>query len=212
LETAKDKIAFVRAKLSDDSLRAFNSLPPDIQAQLLADRDPHGNVQVSRIETDKLLMETVSLKLKEWRSQGRYKGKFSPLGHFFGYEGRCAAPSNFDADYCYALGFTASHLAAASLTGYLSSVRDLLKPASAWKCGGVPLTMMMNLERRHGKDKPVIQKALVDLKGKPFKAFAAQRETWARGNHYTSPGPIQYWGPAEVADLVPETLKLERSR
>jgi len=212
LESPADKVAFVKGRLSADSLRAFESLPSGIQAQLLADRDPHGNVQVSRIETEKLLMETVELKLKEWRKAGRYHGKFSALPHFFGYEGRCAAPSNFDADYCYALGFTASHLAAAGLTGYLSSVRDLLKPASTWKCGGVPLTMMMNLERRHGKDKPVIQKALVDLKGKPFKAFAARRVTWAVSDDFKSPGPIQYWGPSQVADLVPETLRLERAK
>ncbi len=212
LESPADKVAFVKGRLSVDSLRAFESLPAGIQAQLLADRDPHGNVQVSRIETEKLLMETVELKLKEWRKAGRYHGKFSALPHFFGYEGRCAAPSNFDADYCYALGFTASHLAAAGLTGYLSSVRNLLKPASTWKCGGVPLTMMMNLERRHGKDKPVIQKALVDLSGRPFKAFAAKRAIWAVSDDFKSPGPIQYWGPSQVADLVPETLRLERSK
>ena len=212
LESPTDKVAFVKSKLSAASKKAFDSLPADIQRQLLADRDPHGNVQVSRIETEKLLMETVDLKLKEWRKAGRYNGRFSALPHFFGYEGRCAAPSNFDADYCYALGFTASHLAAAGLTGYLASVRDLLKPAALWKCGGVPLTMMMNLERRHGKDKPVIQKALVELAGKPFKSFAANRETWALEDCYTSPGPIQYWGPSEVADLVPETLHLERGK
>jgi pyrophosphate--fructose-6-phosphate 1-phosphotransferase len=141
-----------------------------------------------------------------------YHGKFSGQGHYFGYEGRCAAPSNFDSDYCYSLGFNAAYLVAAGLTGYLSSVRDLLKPADQWKAGGVPLTMMMNLERRHGKDKPVILKALVELKGKPFKTFAAQREKWAIGDEYQSPGPIQFWGPAEVANTAPETLKLERGK
>jgi pyrophosphate--fructose-6-phosphate 1-phosphotransferase len=212
LEAAADKVDFVKGRLSPDSKKAFHSLPPSIQAQLLADRDPHGNVQVSKIETEKLLIEAVDLKLRHWKKEELYKGKFSGQGHFFGYEGRCADPSNFDADYCYSLGFTAAYLSAAGLTGYLSSVRDLLKPASQWKAGGVPLTMMMNMERRHGKNKPVIQKALVDLKGKPFKAFAANRDKWAREDDYTSPGPIQFWGPSGVADSVPETLRLERGK
>lgn len=210
LETAGAKIEYVNGKLKGEVLQAFQSLPPSIQAQLLADRDPHGNVQVSKIETEKLLMEAVELKLKQWKKEGRYSGKFSAQNHFFGYEGRCAAPSNFDADYCYALGFNAAFLLASSSTGYLSSVRDLLKPAAQWRAGGVPLTSMMNMERRHGKEKPVILKALVDLKGKPFKAFASQRSAWAKDDAYTSPGPIQYWGPSEVADIVPETLRLER--
>lgn len=210
LETAGAKIEFVRSRLKGDDLKAFDSLPPSIQGQLLADRDPHGNVQVSKIETEKLLMEAVDILLKKWKKEGRYNGKFSAQNHFFGYEGRCAAPSNFDADYCYALGFNAAHLLAAGATGYLSSVRDLLKPAAKWRAGGVPLTSMMNMERRHGKEKPVILKALVDLKGKPFKTFASQRAVWAKDDCYTSPGPIQYWGPTTVADIVPETLRLER--
>ncbi len=212
LETAQEKIDFVKYQLKEESKKAFYSLPHSIQVQLLADRDPHGNVQVSKIETEKLLMEAVDLKLRLWKREGKYNGKFSAQGHFFGYEGRCADPSNFDADYCYSLGFTAAYLVAAGLTGYLSSARDLLKPAAQWRAGGVPLTMMMNMERRHGKEKPVIQKALVDLKGKPFKAFAALREKWALEDDFTSPGPIQFWGPSEVADSVPETLRLERGK
>jgi len=212
MERAGEKEAFVKQKLSEESKNAFQTLPHSIQVQLLADRDPHGNVQVSKIETEKLLIEAVDHKLKIWKREGKFHGKFSGQGHFFGYEGRCADPSNFDADYCYSLGFTASYLVAAGLTGYLSSVRDLLKPAIQWKAGGVPLTMMMNLERRHGKDKAVIRKALVDLKGKPFKAFTTLRKTWAMEDDYTSPGPIQFWGPSDVADSVPETLRLERAR
>jgi pyrophosphate--fructose-6-phosphate 1-phosphotransferase len=211
--TAQDlKLSFVHQRLSEESKRAFHTLPLSIRIQLLADRDPHGNVQVSKIDTEKLLMETVDIKLKEWKAQGKYVGKFSSQGHFFGYEGRCAMPSNFDADYCYSLGFTAAYLLASGLTGYLSSVRGLLKPTTQWKAGGVPLTMMMNLERRHGKEKPVIQKALVDLKGKPFLAFASQREKWAVMDDYQSPGPVQFWGPAAVADAPPETLRLERGK
>jgi pyrophosphate--fructose-6-phosphate 1-phosphotransferase len=212
LQSADHKISFVKEQLGEESKTAFKSLPYSIQVQLLADRDPHGNVQVAKIETEKLLIEAVEHQLKHWKREGKYHGKFSGQGHYFGYEGRCADPSNFDADYCYSLGTTASYLLAAGLTGYISSVRDLLKPAAQWKAGGVPLTMMMNLERRHGKNKPVIQKALVDLKGKPFKAFAAQRRQWALGDDYTSPGPIQFWGPASVADAVPETLRLERGK
>jgi pyrophosphate--fructose-6-phosphate 1-phosphotransferase len=212
LESAHEKINFVQQRLSGESKNAFHALPPSIQIQLLADRDPHGNVQVAKIETEKLLIEAVELKLKAWKQQSMYHGKFSGQGHYFGYEGRCAAPSNFDSDYCYSLGFNASYLVASGLTGYLSSVRDLLKPADKWQAGGVPLTMMMNLERRHGKDKPVILKALVELKGKPFKAFAAQRKKWAIEDDYQSPGPIQFWGPVEVANAAPETLKLERGK
>ena len=206
------KVAFVQEHLGEESKTAFRSLPHSIQIQLLADRDPHGNVQVAKIETEKLLIETVEHKLKHWKREGKYHGKFSGQGHYFGYEGRCADPSNFDADYCYSLGFTASYLVAAGLTGYLSSVRELLKPAAQWKAGGVPLTMMMNLERRKGKEKPVIQKALVELKGKPFKTFAASRPKWATEDDYKSPGPIQFWGPSEVADSVPETLRLEHGK
>lgn len=212
IEIPAEKVAFARTHLSKESKQAFESLPPSIQVQLLADRDPHGNVQVSKIDTEKLLIEAVEIQLKQWKKEGKYDGKFASQGHFFGYEGRCAAPSNFDADYCYALGFNASYLVAAGLTGYLSSVRDLLKPAAQWRAGGVPLTMMMNLERRHGKDKPVIQKALVHLKGKPYKKFCDLRKKWSKEDDYTSPGPIQFWGPTEVADIVPETLKLEREK
>ena len=203
------KIDFVSSKLGALSKMAFNSLPTGIKAQLLADRDPHGNVQVSRIETEKLVMEMVGEKVEELKRQGKSKAKFSPLGHFFGYEGRCAFPSNFDTDYCYALGFNASFLVAANLTGYISSVQHLTKPAKDWACGGVPLTMMMNVERRHGADKPVIRKALVELDGKPFKAFAKKRADWAKADAYLFPGSIQHWGPTEVADQVTETLKLE---
>jgi pyrophosphate--fructose-6-phosphate 1-phosphotransferase len=181
-----------------------------IQGQLLADRDPHGNVQVSRIETEKLLIEMVEEQLKEWKVAGSYRGKFTTVNHFFGYEGRCAAPSNFDADYCYSLGYTASSLVGAGLTGYLSSVRNLTKPADEWVAGGIPLTMMMNLERRHGKAKPVIKKALVELYGKPFLEFAAHRADWAVLDDYQNPGPIQYFGPSEVCDLTTATIQLER--
>jgi pyrophosphate--fructose-6-phosphate 1-phosphotransferase len=212
LENPEEKTAFVKQRLSEESKNAFQALPPSIQAQLLADRDPHGNVQVSKIETEKLLIEAVALRLDYWKLEELYHGKFSGQGHFFGYEGRCAYPSNFDADYCYSLGFTASCLVAAGFNGYLSSVRDLLKPSNQWKAGGVPLTMMMNMERRHGKDKPVIQKAMVDLKGKPFKKFASIRRRWAMEDDFASPGPIQFWGPTHVADSVPETLRIERGK
>jgi pyrophosphate--fructose-6-phosphate 1-phosphotransferase len=203
-------MAEVNPKLSPASKSALDSMPHSIKLQLFADRDPHGNVQVSRIETEKLLIETVTARISQLKKEGKTKAKFSALNHFFGYEGRCAAPSNFDADYCYGLGYTASMLVASGLTGYLSSVRQLIKPASAWVAGGVPLTMMMNMERRHGSDKPVIRKALVELDGKPFKAFAASREAWKTADDFQYVGPIQYWGPTEVADIVPETLKLER--
>jgi pyrophosphate--fructose-6-phosphate 1-phosphotransferase len=203
------RIDFVSSKLSALSKMAFASLPKGIQAQLLAERDPHGNVQVSRIETEKLLAETVAEKVDGWKKAGKTKAKFSPLGHFFGYEGRCAFPSNFDADYCYALGYNAAFLVAAGLSGYLSSVQDLTKPAKQWACGGTPLTSMMNMERRHGADKPVIKKALVELDGKPFKALLKKRAEWAQEDAYLFPGAIQYWGPSEVADLVTETLRLE---
>jgi len=209
LQGDQARIDFVQSKLSALSKMAFASLPKGIQAQLLAERDPHGNVQVSRIETEKLLAETVGEKIAAWKKEGKSKAKFSPIGHFFGYEGRCAFPSNFDADYCYALGFNASFLVGAGLTGYLSSVQKLTKPAKQWVCGGTPLTSMMNVERRHGADKPVIKKALVELDGKPFKALLKKRTAWAQEDAYLFPGAIQYWGPTEVADVVTETLKLE---
>ena len=205
---AKQK--FVTEKLSAATSQAFTSLPMSIRQQLLADRDPHGNVQVSRIETEKLLMEMVEEVLKDWKAKGEYKGKYSPVNHFFGYEGRCAAPSNFDADYCYSLGYTASSLIGAGLTGYLSSVRNLAKPADQWIAGGIPLTMMMNLERRHGKDKPVIKKAMIELDGKPFAELAKYRDAWALEDDYQYPGPIQYFGPSEVCDLTTVTMQIEK--
>ena len=209
LETIKAKIEFVASKLSASSLKVFESLPEEIQGQLLADRDPHGNVQVSRIETEKLLIQTVEKKLKEMKANGTYNGKFSSLAHFFGYEGRCAFPSNFDADYCYSLGYNAVMLISANLTGYLSSVTQLSKPADQWQAGGIPITMMMNLEQRHGEMKPVIKKALVELDGEPFKYFEKNRETWAVETAFTFPGSIQYYGPSEVCDQTTITLKLE---
>jgi pyrophosphate--fructose-6-phosphate 1-phosphotransferase len=210
LNTDDEKWQFVNRTLSAAASHTFSSMPIDIQRQLLADRDPHGNVQVSRIETEKLLIEMVVEQLKEWKALGSYTGKFSTVNHFFGYEGRCAAPSNFDADYCYSLGYTASSLIGAGLTGYLSSVRNLTQPADQWVAGGIPLTMMMNLERRHGKDVPVIKKALVELYGKPFLEFAAHRAGWALNDDYLYPGPIQYFGPSEVCDLTTATILLER--
>ena len=209
LQGDQARIDFVASKLKALAKMAFQSLPKGIQAQLLAERDPHGNVQVSRIETEKLLMEMVGEKIDARKKEGKTKAKFSPIGHFFGYEGRCAFPSNFDSDYCYALGYNAAFLVAAGLTGYISSVRHLCKPAKQWACGGVPLTMLMNVERRHGADKPVIKKALVELDAKPFKAFAKKRAEWAKEDAYLFPGAIQYWGPTEVADATTETLKLE---
>jgi pyrophosphate--fructose-6-phosphate 1-phosphotransferase len=206
-----EKIRFVTEKLGPESRQAFGALPDEIQGQLLADRDPHGNVQVSRIETEKLLMGTVTAKLAKWKTEGKSKAKFSALPHFFGYEGRSAYPSNFDANYCYALGHTTACLAAAGVTGYLASVRGLLNVPNKWIAGGVPLTMMMNVERRQGEDKPVIRKALVELSGKPFKYFASQRDAWAKDDAYLFPGPIQYWGPKEVCEALTETLKLEHA-
>lgn len=204
-----DKLQYVNSHLNADTSQAFSSLPGSIQMQLLMDRDPHGNVQVSRIETEKLLIDMVGDTLREWKAKGTYKGKFSAQAHFFGYEGRCAAPSNFDADYCYSLGYTASALIGAGKTGYISSVRNLTKPADQWIAGGIPLTMMMNLERRHGKDKPVIKKALVELDQKPFHTYASHREDWAIKDEFLYPGPIQYFGPSEVCDQPTVTMKLE---
>ena len=209
LDVAKDRIAFVENKLTAQSKAVFDSLPEEIKGQLLADRDSHGNVQVSKIETEKLLIQTVTKKLKEMKAAGTYCGKFSALNHFFGYEGRCAFPSNFDADYCYSLGYNAVLLLEANLTGYLSSVTNLSKPADQWQAGGIPITMMMNLEQRHGELKPVIKKALVELDGEPFRYFASQRDEWAVGTCYTFPGAIQYFGPSEVCDQSTITLKLE---
>ena len=202
---------FVLANLKPENAEAFASLPEGVARQLTLDRDPHGNVQVSLIETEKLLSEMVGKRLAQLKAEGKYAGKFSPLHHFFGYEGRCAAPSNFDADYCYALGFNAAQLINCGATGYMSSVRNLTKPSSEWVCGGIPITMMMNIEHRHGEDKPVIRKALVELDGAPFKAFAAAREEWALNTCYTYPGPIQYFGPTEVCDQTSRTLFYEQT-
>jgi len=209
LPSTAEQLQFISSKLTDHSSKAFNSLPQSIQMQLMMDRDPHGNVQVSRIETERLLIDMVEDQLREWKSAGSYTGKFSALNHFFGYEGRCAAPSNFDADYGYSLGYTASALIGAGKSGYMAAVRNLSKPATAWEAGGIPITQMMNVERRHGKNVPVIRKALVELEGKPFKTFASERDRWAAQPEYVYPGPIQYFGPAEVCDQPTMTLKLE---
>jgi pyrophosphate--fructose-6-phosphate 1-phosphotransferase len=205
IEDMAEKVQKVAGLISANSAQVLLSLPAGIQAQLLLDRDPHGNVQVSLIETEKLLIELVK---KELKARGS-KAKFGALNHFFGYEGRCAIPSNFDADYCYSLGYTAALLARDGKTGYMSSVRKLTQGADHWIAGGVPVTMMMNMERRHGEDKPVIQKALVELEGAPFQYFAANRAVWALEDQFLYPGAIQYFGPTEVADLTTRTLALE---
>ena len=210
LSTADEQIAYVKSHISAANLAVFNSLPADVAAQLALDRDPHGNVQVSLIETEKLLSRMVAAKLKVWKKEGKYNGKFSAQHHFFGYEGRCAAPSNYDADYCYSLGYNASRLIASGKTGYMSIIQNTTAPAAEWIAGGVPITMMMNMERRNGKMKPVIRKALVELDGAPFKFFAAHRNEWARKTMYIYPGPIQYWGPSEVCDQCTKTLALEK--
>jgi len=204
------KKAWLKTNLTPASYKTFESLPASIADQFLADRDPHGNVQVSRIDTEKLLAVMVEAQLSEMKKKGTYKGKFSSYAHFFGYEGRCAFPSNFDSDYCYALGFTAFILISSGVTGYLSSVRNLTANAKDWTAGGIPLTMMMNMEQRHGSKKPVIRKALVELDGKPFKAFAKSRDEWAIKTSFVFPGAIQYYGPSEVCDQTTQTLKLER--
>ena len=207
-----DQLNWLSSKISKSSHSFLQSLPREIARQLLMDRDPHGNVQVSRIETEKLLIGMVEKRLEKLKKEGIYRGKFSALGHFFGYEGRCAFPSNFDADYCYTLGFGAFVLIASGLTAYLSSVKNLKAPAREWAAGGVPLTMMMNMEQRHGTKKPVIKKALVDLNGAPFKAFDKARDTWAVKTSFMVPGAIQYYGPSEICDEPTKTLKLEHSR
>ncbi len=210
--TIREKFDVVENRLDPDNAKVYSSLPALIKGQLLADRDPHGNVQVSKIETEKLLIEMISSKLQELRLQGDYIGKFSPQSHFFGYEGRCAFPSNFDADYCYSLGYNAFALINNGFTGYLSSVRNLTAPASEWIAGGVPLTMMMNMERRHGEMKPVIKKALVELDGPVFERLAKNREDWAMNDRYLFPGAIQYFGPSSVCDITTVTLQLEKSK
>jgi pyrophosphate--fructose-6-phosphate 1-phosphotransferase len=209
LRTFEDQSEWVNKNLSRDSSYAFSSLPYNIQRQLLMDRDPHGNVQVSRIETEQLLIEMVEDHLDEQKNEGTYKGAFSYQHHFFGYEGRCAFPSNFDANYCYALGFNAAVLIREGLTGYISSIRNLSKAAGQWEAGGIPLTMMMNMELRHGKMKPVIRKALVELSGAPFRAFSEKREEWAIKTSYTFPGAIQYYGPDDVCNKPAISLSIE---
>ncbi len=209
IETKEAKIEFILDRLSAETKAVFASLPQTIQIQLSNERDPHGNVQVSLVETEKLLAEMVATKLK---ADATYTGKFATQSHFFGYEGRCAAPSNYDADYCYSLGFTAAALLGNGQTGYMSSVTNTINAADEWSCGGVPITMMMNMERRHGEDKPVIQKALVKLDDAPFQAFAAKRDEWAVTTSYVYPGPIQYFGPSCVCDLVTKTLELEQTK
>jgi pyrophosphate--fructose-6-phosphate 1-phosphotransferase len=211
-ESNKEKREFVAQKLSTESSEVFQSLPNTFANQLMLDRDPHGNVQVSLIETEKLLIDMVKAKVKKLKKAGETKAKFKGQPHFFGYEGRCASPSNFDSDYCYSLGATASLLINAGKTGYMASVRNLTAPADEWIAGGVPVTMMMNMEKRHGEMKPVIQKALVQLEGAPFKEFAAKRDDWALNTRYIYPGPIQYFGPSEVCDNTTFTLKLEQGK
>lgn len=210
LPTWEDKYAFIENGLTKESMAVFAILPESIQQQLFLERDPHGNVQVSLIESEKLFSALVKDKLAEKKAAGTYNGKFAPIHHFFGYEGRCAFPSNFDADYCYSLGYNAFMLIQYGYTGYLSKVSNLSKPAEEWVAGGMPITKMMNIERRNGKDKPVIRKALVELDGKPFKFFEANREEWKNETCYTYPGAIQYYGPTEVCDLTTRTLALEQ--
>ena len=203
---------YIISKLSAENSAIYASLPEGVARQLTLDRDPHGNVQVSLIETEKLLAEMVGNRLAEMKSEGKYVGKFASQVHFFGYEGRCAAPSNYDADYCYSLGYTASCLIASGKTGYMSSVRNTTAPAAEWIAGGVPVTMMMNMEKRHGEMKPVIQKALVLLDGAPFLKLVANRADWAKNTAYVYPGPIQYFGPTEVCDQSTKTLELELAK
>ena len=208
--TDDEKRDYVIGHLANDTSKVFKSLPKGIAKQLTLDRDPHGNVQVSRIETERLLIEMVEKRLSVLKKQGDTKVKFSALNHFFGYEGRCAAPSNFDADYCYSLGQTAALLVAEGKSGYMASVQNTTAPSDQWVAAGVPITMMMNMERRHGLMKPVIQKALVNLDAAPFRAFATHRGEWALRTSYVYPGPIQYWGPATVCDAPTKTLMLEK--
>ena len=204
--------SYLISKLSKENAALYASLPEGVARQLALDRDPHGNVQVSLIETEKLLAEMVDNRLSEWKEEGRYRGKFATQMHFFGYEGRCAAPSNYDADYCYSLGYAASCLIRAGKTGYMASVRNTTAPAAEWTAGGIPITMMMNMEQRDGVMKPVIRKALVRLDGAPFRAYAAMRDEWALTTDYVYPGPIQYFGPSEVCDAPTKTLQLEQGK
>ena len=209
---ADKKIQYIVSKLSKENAAIFQSLPESVSRQLALERDPHGNVQVSLIETEQLLADMVGVKLAEWKKDGKYLGKYSTQHHFCGYEGRCAAPSNFDADYCYSLGYNASMLIAAGKTGYMSSIKNTVAPADQWIAGGIPITMMMNMEKRNGEMKPVIRKALVELDGAPFKEFVKHRAEWARETCFVYPGPIQYFGPTEVCDQPTKTLQLEHLR
>ncbi len=211
LPTWEDKYKFIENGLTKESMEVFAILPSGIQQQLFLERDPHGNVQVSLIESEKLFSALVADKLAAKKKEGTYKGKFSPIHHFFGYEGRCAFPSNFDADYCYSLGYNAFMLIQYGYNGYLSKISNLSKPADEWIAGGMPITKMMNIERRHGEDKPVIKKALVELDGKPFKYFEERRDKWAVETAYVYPGAIQYYGPASVCDITTRTLALEQN-
>ncbi|MBQ0027537.1 MAG: diphosphate--fructose-6-phosphate 1-phosphotransferase, partial [Lachnospiraceae bacterium] len=204
------KYDFIKAGLTAESFAVFDILPQFVQQQLFLERDPHGNVQVSLIESEKLFSEMVKTELAKRKAAGTYNGKFGAQHHFFGYEGRCAFPSNFDADYCYSLGYNAFMLISYGYTGYLSKVSNISKPAEEWVAGGMPITKMMNMERRNGEDKPVIRKALVELDGKPFQYFAAHRDEWAVETAFTFPGAIQYYGPSEVCDLTTRTLALEK--
>ena len=212
LESWAEKYAFIEKGLSKEAMAVFAILPQAIQQQLFLERDPHGNVQVSLIESEKLFAALVGDKLKARKAAGTYTGKYATQTHFFGYEGRCAFPSNFDADYCYSLGYNAFMLIQYGFNGYLSKVSNLSNPAEEWVAGGMPITKMMNIERRHGEDKPVIKKALVELDGKPFKYFEAHRDEWAVETEYTFPGAIQYYGPTEVCDLTTRTLALEQGK
>ncbi|MDR2666184.1 MAG: diphosphate--fructose-6-phosphate 1-phosphotransferase [Endomicrobium sp.] len=210
--SVEEKKEFIYTKLSKEDSDLMKSLPVGIASQFMLDRDPHGNVRLSLIETEKLLVEMIQKRLLELKRVNKYKGKFLAITHFFGYEGRCGIPSNFDANYTYALGYNAAMLVLNGFTGYLSSVRNLVKPPKYWECGGIPLTMMMNIEKRHGKDKPVIRKALVDLNGKPFKKFVKNRNKWAISENYVFPGPLQYFGPPELTDMITKTLQFEHSK
>ena len=212
LPTWEEKYAFIEKGLTKESMEVFAILPQAIQQQLFLERDPHGNVQVSLIESEKLFSALVKDKLAARKAAGTYNGKFSALHHFLGYEGRCAFPSNFDSDYCYSLGYNAFMLIQYGYNGYLSKVSNLSAPASEWVAGGMPITKMMNIERRHGEDKPVIKKALVELDGAPFKYFEAHREEWSVDTCFKYPGAIQYYGPTEVCDIITVTLALEQAK
>ena len=212
LESWAEKYAFIEKGLSKEAMEVFAILPQAIQQQLFLERDPHGNIQVSLIESEKLFAALVGDKLKARKAAGTYTGKYATQTHFFGYEGRCAFPSNFDADYCYSLGYNAFMLIQYGYNGYLSKVSNLSRPAEEWVAGGMPITKMMNIERRHGEDKPVIKKALVELDGKPFKYFEAHRDEWAVETSYVFPGAIQYYGPTEVCDITTRTLALEQGK